>query len=136
MRIVLEAGWLRSAADRIDAAHRADAAVASLVAAAASVPVAAESAPSRAAAQDLAEAVGRDTRALHGAFDGPQAAQLRALADLIEAMDRPTWTSDSVAEALLLSPLVLAAHEATTDADRAARTARARHRLLARGPSR
>ncbi|MBX7159522.1 MAG: hypothetical protein K1X95_04455 [Acidimicrobiia bacterium] len=122
MRIVLEAERLRTAADRIDAAaHRADAAVASLVAAAASVPVAAESAPSRAAAQDLAEAVGRDTRALHDAFDGPQAAQLRALADLIEAMDRPTWTSDSVAEALLLSPLVLAAHEATTDADRAAR---------------
>lgn len=122
MRIVLEAEWLRGAADRIDAAaHRCDAAAASLAGVAASVPLCAETAAARAAARDLAEAVARDVRALHDAFDGPQAAQLRALADLIEAMDRPTWTSDSVAEALLLSPLVLAAHEGTTAADAATR---------------
>lgn len=122
MRIVLEAEWLRGAADRVDsAAHRADAAIASLAGAATSVPAAAETAAVRAAALDLSEAVARDGRAIHDAFDGPQAAQLRALAELIEAMDRPTWTSDSVADLLLLSPLVLAAHEGTTAADDAAR---------------
>lgn len=123
MRIVLEANWLRLAADRIDAAaHRVDAAVAALANAAASVPRCAETAAARAASEDAAAAAGRDARALHDAFDGPQAAQLRVLADLIEAMDRPTWTSDSLAEALLLSPLVLSAQEGLTEADRSARS--------------
>lgn len=119
---MLEAGWLRLAADRIDAAaHRADAAASSIAGAAGAVPACAETAGVRAAVDDVASGLGRDVRALHDAFDGPQAAQLRALADLIEAMDRPTWTSDSLAEALLLSPLVLGAHEGLTDADRSAR---------------
>lgn len=119
MRIVLDAGWLRLAADRIDAAaHRADAAVGALAGAVGAVPGSAETAAARAALDAVAGDVRDDVRTLHDAFDGPQAAQLRAIAAFIVAMDRPTWTSESLAEALLLAPLVLGAFEGLTEADR------------------
>lgn len=119
MRIVLDAGWLRLAADRIDAAaHRVDGAVAALAAAAEEIPLCAETAGASVALEQVVADVQHDVRALHDAFDGPQAAQLRAIAAFIEAMDRPTWTSESLAEALLLAPLVLGAYEGITEADR------------------